>query len=883
MWATLLLTLALPVEGRASVTGQVKDATGSPIPRSAVTLMSSDRDVWGSARSDSEGRFEIKNVAAGRYLLAVKAAGFRERRQAVSVESGRSTSVEIVLGDLGIEVEITVTADRGGVASAEDQPQPVTVIGEEAISERAKAVVAQAANEEAAVHLQRTSPTMAGIYVRGLTGKNVNIFLDGVRYTTSAQRGGVNTFLDLIEPGALESIEVLRGPQSAQYGSDALGGSVQFLTRAPAFAADPRWSGRFATNANSADSSVGGSLAGSYAASRFGLELFGAGRRAGKTRPGEGIDSRNAVTRFLGLPSSVAFGERLPETEFDQYAGQIKAAWSPRDGSQLRLSYLRSQQDGGKRWDQLLGGDGNLQADLRNLMLDNFQTKYDRLGFGFFDELSLGYSWQAQREERVNQGGNGNPRAAITHEYEKMRVHGAQALLRKQARRHSLSLGGDFYAEAITAPSFSFNPVTLAVAPRRGRVPDGATYKSGGVYLQDLFEAVPDTLQLQGALRVSGASYQASAAKSPVVNGQPLWPDDQDDTRSVTFRAGARYRLAPRVSVTASVARGYRAPHITDLGTYGLTGSGYEIAGREVAGLGATLGTSAATAAVSTGLPVTQVEPEKSLSYDVGLAFRGTRARARIGAFLNDIDDNLVKLALILPPGAVGRSLNDQVITSQTAGGVVFVPASSAPVLVRANFDDARIYGVEGDVEARAGSRVTVTGVLTYLYAKDKRNGLPPNIEGGTPAPDAWLKIRYQSSKQRFWIEPYLHAAAEQDRLSTLDLEDRRTGAPRTRASIASFFANGATARGLVRDGILLATGESVAQVQNRVLGSANGSSLYTSVAGCAVFGVRGGARLGRHELLIDFDNIGDKNYRGVSWGIDAPGRGVYVRYAARF
>ncbi len=79
------------------------------------------------------------------------------------------------------------------------------------------------------MHLQRTSPTMAGIFVRGLTGNKVNVFVDGVRYSTSAARGGVNTFLDLIEPTSLEGVEVLRGPNSAQYGSDALGGSVQFL------------------------------------------------------------------------------------------------------------------------------------------------------------------------------------------------------------------------------------------------------------------------------------------------------------------------------------------------------------------------------------------------------------------------------------------------------------------------------------------------------------------------------------------------------------------------------------------------------------------------------------------------------------------------------
>jgi hemoglobin/transferrin/lactoferrin receptor protein len=885
---------SLAQDAGGSVSGVVKDATGAAVPKAAVSLLSGDRDVWGGAQSDEQGRFEIKRVAGGRYLLVVKAAGFSERRQRVVVEHGRDASVEVLLGAPAIEEEITVTAERGGVLSSGDAAQPVTVIGADDIAGRAKAVVAQIAEGETGVHLQRTSPTMAGIYVRGLTGKNVNLFVDGVRYSTSAQRGGVNTFLDLIDPTALESVEVLRGPQSAQYGSDALGGSVQFLTRTPSFSSgESRLGGGLAMHFNSADVSYGGSFDATLAARNFGLSAVGVGRRINTLRAADGTDSRNAVTRFLGLPADVAIDQRLPDTAFTQYGGMLKAAWSPSPGSQLRASYLRSQQDGGKRYDQLLGGDGNLVADLRNLMLDNVQLRYDRLRLGWLDELSLGASWNAQREERVNQGGNGNPRAAINHEYEKTRVAGAQATLRKATSRHSWQLGGDFYAEGVTAPSFSYNPVTGATAVRRGRVPDGASYQWGGVYLQDLFEAVPQKLQLAGAVRWSAASYEAQAADSPIVNGRPLWPDDSLDVDDVTFRAGLSFRPAPAWTLTASVGKGFRAPHVTDLGTYGLTGSGYEIAAPDVASLPATIGTSAGVTAVSTGIPVAQVEPERSLNYDVGVAYQTGKLRVRLGAFLNNVDDNIAKQALILPQGAVGTMLGDQPITAQAPGGAVFVPLSTSPVLVRANYDDARLSGIEAELEARPSARWTVSGVFSYIYAKDKRNGAPPNIEGGTPAPDGWLRVRWQSPKRGLWVEPYMHAAARQDRLSSLDLEDRRTGAPRTRASIAAFFSNGATARGLVgagadgrlgtADDVLLATGETLPQVQNRVLGTAAGAPLYTSVDGYFMFGVRAGVRRGPHELLLDFENAGDANYRGISWGIDAPGRGLFVRYATRF
>jgi len=153
----------------------------------------------------------------------------------------------------------------------------------------------------------------------------------------------------------------------------------------------------------------------------------------------------------------------------------------------------------------------------------------------------------------------------------------------------------------------------------------------------------------------------------------------------------------------------------------------------------------------------------------------------------------------------------------------------------------------------------------------------------------------YAPVGKKFWIEPYIHAAGQQDRLSSLDLEDRRTDAGRSRGAIANFFNNGARARGPISNGLdaiagnsddrLIATGETLAQVQNRVLGvGAEPAPLYTAIPGYATFNIRGGFRFGeRHEVLIDFENITDRNYRGISWGIDAPGRSVFLRYSTRF
>ena len=357
---------------------------------------------------------------------------------------------------------------------------------------------------------------MGGFFVRGLTGTKVNVFIDGIRFTTSAQRGGVSTFFNLVDPAALDGIEVVRGPSSAEYGSDALGGSVQFLTHSPAFASSgDRFSGAFATSFGSADTSYGSSLSARYARSSFGLSGTLAARRSNTVRPGGGLDSHNAVTRFFDLPSSVAIDDRLPDTAFTQYGGHLKAHWALGANAHLTASYLRDQQDGGKRYDQLLGGDGNLQADLRNLMADLFYVRFEKSQAGFFDRFVLSYSFNTQREERRNQGGNGNPAATINHEPERTTANGVQAGLQKLAGRHDLTLGGDYFFEGMDAPSFGTNPATGATALRRGRVPDGARYRHGGVFLQEVFEAVPRKLRLNGAVRFSSSSLRGEGRGQP--------------------------------------------------------------------------------------------------------------------------------------------------------------------------------------------------------------------------------------------------------------------------------------------------------------------------------------------------------------------------------
>ncbi|HSK72799.1 MAG TPA: TonB-dependent receptor [Pyrinomonadaceae bacterium] len=890
-----------------NITGTVVDSSGAAVGGAEVRLLNAQQLLLDAAKTNTEGHFKFENVLAGSYQIIASRTDFSSQRQAVQVTSGETTNISFVLQINQLTAQVTVTAETGLVENKNKVPQQINVITEDAIQQRVTAVLAQVAEEEEGASLQRTSPTIGAVLVRGLT--EVGVYVDGVRYTNSTQRGGINTFFNLNEPTALRAVEIQRSPNTAQFGSDGLGGNVQLLSRQPEFGFDkPEWHGGFNSYFTSADLSFGSNAVLTYGTKRFGILGNIVVRRINNLRPGGGIDSHSAITRFLGLPSNIIGKERLPDTGFTQYGGTFHLNFAPTADRQISFRYQRSQQDGGKRYDQLLGGDGNLIADLRNLMLDFGYLRYFKQGAGFFDNFSATVSFNSQREERVNQGGQGNPLAAITHDKERTSVWGFNFFLDKHfSNRNNFLFGGDIYYDKVSAPSFSLEPASGTVRLVRPRVPNGATYLLGGLYVQDVFEAIPDRLRLSGALRYNIGSYRSRASNSPLVNNQPLFPDDSLRVADFSGRVGAVITIVEGINLAFNFSRGFRAPNITNLGSLGLVGVGYQVSTADVAGLSATIGTTADAHAVSTGVSVSPLKSETSNNYDLSLRYGNKNFDAHLTGFIIDYENAIIRQTLILPQGAVGTQLGSQTITSQNSGGAVFVPLSTSPVLVQANFGATRLKGVEASLVYRFLKDWTIGGNYSYVHAADKATGESPNLGGGGIPPQmGFLRLRYQPTNKNFWIEAYSNLAGRQDRLSTLDLSDRRTGAARSRSQIAGFFQRGACVRGLTTPGssgqcgsaggILIATGETLAQVQNRLLpigAVVNGVlvvdnntavPLFNSIPGYGLINLRGGFKFKEnHEISADFENIADKSHRAPGWGIDGPGRSITIRYQFRF
>jgi outer membrane cobalamin receptor len=128
--------------------------------------------------------------------------------------------------------EILVTATRRTVSIAEVSSGITLVDGAAA---RANKLVTDALDVEVGVYLQQTTPGQGAAIIRGLKGSSILHLVDGIRLNNAIFRSAPTQYFALVPTSAVERIEVLRGTPASLYGSDAVGGVVQLVTRTPRF------------------------------------------------------------------------------------------------------------------------------------------------------------------------------------------------------------------------------------------------------------------------------------------------------------------------------------------------------------------------------------------------------------------------------------------------------------------------------------------------------------------------------------------------------------------------------------------------------------------------------------------------------------------------
>lgn len=227
-----LLTLSAQAQ-TGTVRGVVREAAnGQTVPSASVGLKGTGQGTTATA----DGAFELKSVPAGRQILVVSAVGFGRREQVVEVKAGQTTTVKVALAETGAELGEVVVSGTLLPVTRLQSPVPVEVYSAAYFKQNPTPSIFEALQTVNGVRPQLNCNVCntGDIHVNGLEGPYTMVLLDGMPIVS-----GLSTVYGLsgIPTALIERVEVVKGPASTLYGSEAVGGLLNIITRNPAKAA----------------------------------------------------------------------------------------------------------------------------------------------------------------------------------------------------------------------------------------------------------------------------------------------------------------------------------------------------------------------------------------------------------------------------------------------------------------------------------------------------------------------------------------------------------------------------------------------------------------------------------------------------------------------
>ena len=221
--------LALAAPARAQETGTVAGRValaddGTPVHGAAVVVVGA-----GAVRlTDEQGEFTFDDMPAGSYEVVAQREHLTAGRQAVSVVAGQTLAVDFALDLSPVSEELTVTASAGGVETTLETFNAVTTLDAFDIAARGANTIGELPHNEPGIAIRSFGPGASRPIIRGFDADRVLILEDGVRTgDLSATSGDHGVTLD---PNMFERVEIVRGPATLLYGSNAVGGLVNAIT-----------------------------------------------------------------------------------------------------------------------------------------------------------------------------------------------------------------------------------------------------------------------------------------------------------------------------------------------------------------------------------------------------------------------------------------------------------------------------------------------------------------------------------------------------------------------------------------------------------------------------------------------------------------------------
>jgi len=623
--------------------------------------------------------------------------------------------------------EVIVSGTRSPQTQRLDQPLSLAV-GVPTLATRASgSVAAHLLRDLPGVFVQQTSAGQGAVVLRGMIGNQVLVLVDGVPMNNGTYRDGPGQYLATIDPETIERIEVVRGPASTLYGSDAQGGVVNIITSSHQPTNRPR-SVRVVGVGSSADHSLRGRVSLGYTGARWTLGAGGTLATVGDLRAGGDV------------------GPQDP-TGFGMAGFDANLTVTPTPMHTIRGSLQHFTLSDVPRYDRYVtfrsptvGSDAEHLFNPQTRQLAFARHTYAPMRAGL-TRLQTTVSLATQREgrSRIPLDDTGQPSDERTWWRDDVYTPGASivgsSFLMVGGRSLVVSWGGDWQHDILNSEGTVETVSTGVTTPLlidtdrgpmpTGNFPDGAEADRLGIFISG--DAV-----LSQLVRVT-AGGRWSRFHNQATLDTDFGGAVSNSSADLTAQLGVVITPADSWRIVARVAEGFRAPNLYDLTRVGPVPGGV-------------------------ALPNPNAEPERSLSGELGVRYAASQVALEVSAYYTRVTDFIDRV-----PG-------------EFQGDTLF---NGERVFQGRNVGTARIRGVEAEGATVVGPfRFRASMLFTHGEQEAAAGGDEPMSK--IPPLTGLMSVRWNIPVRALSLEYLVRWATRQNRLSSRDLRDPRIPAEGT-------------------------------------------------------------------------------------------------------
>lgn len=469
--------------------------------------------------------------------------------------------------------EIVLSANKWEQAKI-DVSSRIENISKEVISFRNPQTSADLIGQTDYVYVQKSQMGGGSPMIRGFSSNRVLLVVDGVRMNNAIFRSGNLQNVISLDANAIENSEVLFGPGSVMYGSDAIGGVMDFHTLSPRFNFDGwKVSGNALVRTNSANFEKTGHLDFNVANSKLAfLTSFSYSDYDNMRMGARGGDEtlhflRNEYQTRINNRDTVLKNSNPREqikTGFNQYNFMQKLKYKIAESTEIEAAYHYSETSDIPRYDRLITYRGDNLIDgrwdygpqiwsLASLKVTNYNSNF------FYDLAKLIVAYQTFEESRITRG-FGRPQE--NNRIEKVGALSVNLDFDKKINKLNLGYGLEYVRNDISSQAFRLNIETNEKSELSTRYPNGSDWTSIASYITGRYDFT------EKMLINFGLRYNQFVINSKFDNQFYDFQFNEANINDGSFSGsvGSVYKFNDKFHSFINLSTGFRAPNIDDIG-----------------------------------------------------------------------------------------------------------------------------------------------------------------------------------------------------------------------------------------------------------------------------------------------------------------------------